>query len=189
MDRQGRSSYDRVVRGIRLLQEPEYRHLFSGLLCTVDVANDPVAVQDALSELGPPRIDYLLPHSTWDRPPPNPSGAETPYADWLLKVFDRWDQQGRPMPVRTFESVLSTLRGGPSLTEAMGLRAERSGRDRDGRHLRVGRLAEDRLRGRSRDRLRRVPARFRRVRLPRGRAGHGSWGSTASVTRAAAVPW
>ena len=121
VDRQGRSSYDRVVRGIRLLQEPEYRHLFSGLLCTVDVTNNPVAVQDALSELGPPRIDYLLPHSTWDRPPPNPSGAETPYADWLLKVFDRWDQQGRPMPVRTFESVLSTLRGGPSLTEAMGL--------------------------------------------------------------------
>ncbi|MET7472926.1 radical SAM/SPASM protein FxsB, inactivated metallohydrolase extension form [Streptomyces sp. NPDC005648] len=121
LDRQGRSSYDRVVRGIRLLQEPEYRHLFSGVLCTVDVANDPVAVHDALSELDPPRIDYLLPHSTWDSPPPNPAGTATPYADWLLAIFDRWEQQGRPMPVRTFDSVLSTLRGGPSLTEAMGL--------------------------------------------------------------------
>ncbi|MEV7322612.1 radical SAM/SPASM protein FxsB, inactivated metallohydrolase extension form [Streptomyces sp. NPDC093970] len=121
LDRRGRSSYDRVVRGIRLLQEPEYRHLFSGVLCTVDVANDPVAVHDALTELAPPRIDYLLPHSTWDSPPPNPSGAGTPYADWLLAVFDRWEQQGRPMPVRTFDSVLSTLRGGPPLTEAMGL--------------------------------------------------------------------
>ncbi|MEV5846736.1 radical SAM/SPASM protein FxsB, inactivated metallohydrolase extension form [Streptomyces sp. NPDC051985] len=121
LDRRGRSSHDRVVRGIRLLQEPEYRHLFSGILCTVDVANDPVAVHDALTELAPPRIDYLLPHSTWDSPPPNPAGAATPYADWLLAVFDRWEEQGRPMPVRTFDSVLSTLRGGPPLTEAMGL--------------------------------------------------------------------
>ncbi|MGY5056287.1 radical SAM/SPASM protein FxsBH, inactivated beta-hydroxylase extension form [Streptomyces sp. 900105755] len=121
LDRRGRSSYDRVVRGIRLLQEPEYRHLFSGVLCTVDVANDPVAVHDALTELAPPRIDYLLPHSTWDSPPPNPAGTTTPYADWLLAVFDRWEQQGRPMPVRTFDSVLSTLRGGPPLTEALGL--------------------------------------------------------------------
>ncbi|MEW1771991.1 radical SAM/SPASM protein FxsB, inactivated metallohydrolase extension form [Streptomyces sp. NPDC086777] len=121
LDRRGRSSYDRTVRGIRLLQEPEYRHLFSGVLCTVDVANDPVAVHDALTELAPPRIDYLLPHSTWDSPPPNPAGTPTPYADWLLAVFDRWEQQGRPMPVRTFDSVLSTLRGGPPLTEALGL--------------------------------------------------------------------
>ncbi|WP_338898427.1 radical SAM/SPASM protein FxsB, inactivated metallohydrolase extension form [Streptomyces sp. TG1A-60] len=123
LDRRGRSSYDRVLRAIDLLRLPEHRHLYQGLLCTVDVANDPVAVHDALTSLDPPRIDYLLPHSTWDSPPPGhgPGGPATPYADWLLKVFDRWEEQGRPMPVRTFESVLSTLRGGPSLTEALGL--------------------------------------------------------------------
>ncbi|MFK0020473.1 radical SAM/SPASM protein FxsBH, inactivated beta-hydroxylase extension form [Streptomyces sp. NPDC090798] len=121
LDRQGRSSYDRVLRGLELLRLPEYRHLYGGLLCTVDVANDPIVVHDALTALGPPRIDYLLPHSTWDTPPPGHTQASTPYAAWLLKVFDRWEEQGRPMPVRTFESVLSTLRGGPSLTEAMGL--------------------------------------------------------------------
>ncbi|MBZ3900551.1 radical SAM/SPASM protein FxsBH, inactivated beta-hydroxylase extension form [Streptomyces griseiscabiei] len=123
LDRRGRSSYDRVLRAVELLRLPEHRHLYQGLLCTVDVANDPVAVHDALTSLDPPRIDYLLPHSTWDTPPPGhePGGPATPYADWLLKVFDRWEEQGRPMPVRTFESVLSTLRGGPSLTEALGL--------------------------------------------------------------------
>ncbi|HSX97957.1 MAG TPA: FxsB family cyclophane-forming radical SAM/SPASM peptide maturase, partial [Streptomyces sp.] len=123
LDRRGRSSYDRVLRAIDLLRLPEHRHLYQGLLCTVDIANDPVAVHDALTSLDPPRIDYLLPHSTWDTPPPGhePGGPATPYADWLLKVFDRWEDQGRPMPVRTFESVLSTLRGGPSLTESLGL--------------------------------------------------------------------
>ncbi|WP_369246406.1 radical SAM/SPASM protein FxsB, inactivated metallohydrolase extension form [Streptomyces sp. R41] len=120
-DRRRRSSYDRVLRAIELLRTPEYRHLYSGLLCTVDVVNDPVAVHDALAALHPPRIDYLLPHSTWDSPPPRPVDSPTAYADWLLKIFDRWDRQGRTVSVRTFESVLSTLRGGPSLTEAMGL--------------------------------------------------------------------
>ncbi|MBA2805944.1 FxsB family radical SAM/SPASM domain protein [Streptomyces sp. KM273126] len=121
LDRRGHSSYDRVLRAIGLLRTPEYRHLYGGLLCTVDVANDPVAVHDALVALAPPRIDYLLPHSTWDSPPPRPDGSPTPYADWLLAVYDRWEQQGRTVPVRIFESVHSTLRGGPSLTESLGL--------------------------------------------------------------------
>ncbi|MFK0220647.1 hypothetical protein ACIQWN_20950 [Streptomyces vinaceus] len=34
---------------------------------------------------------------------------------------DRWDGLGRPVPVRLFDSLLSTLRGGPSLTESLGL--------------------------------------------------------------------
>lgn len=70
LDRRGRSSYDRVLRAVELLRLPAYQHLFQGLLCTVDVANDPVAVHDALTALEPPRIDYLLPHSTWDSPLP-----------------------------------------------------------------------------------------------------------------------
>jgi uncharacterized protein len=122
LDRRYRSSYHRVLRAIDLLRTEEYRHLFGGLLCTVDVANEPVVVHDALTALSPPRIDYLLPHSTWDSPPPcGSSGSATPYADWLLAIFDRWTEQGRTVRVRTFDSVLSTLRGGPSLTEAMGL--------------------------------------------------------------------
>ncbi|MEG3631302.1 radical SAM/SPASM protein FxsBH, inactivated beta-hydroxylase extension form [Streptomyces poriticola] len=122
LDHRGRSSHDRVLRGLGLLRLPAHRHLFHGLLCTVDVANDPVRVHDTLTGLGPPRIDYLLPHATWDTPPPpGQPGTATPYADWLLKAFDRWDEQGRPVPVRTFDSVLSTLRGGPALTEALGL--------------------------------------------------------------------
>ncbi|MBA2951855.1 FxsB family radical SAM/SPASM domain protein [Streptomyces sp. PSKA28] len=125
LDRRGRSSYDRVLRAVDLLRENEFRHLYLGLLCTIDIANDPLAVHDALTALDPPRIDYLLPHATWDHPPGRPADGpahtETPYADWLSAVFDRWDEQEQAVPVRFFESVLSTLRGGPSLTESLGL--------------------------------------------------------------------
>ncbi|MFG3409503.1 radical SAM/SPASM protein FxsBH, inactivated beta-hydroxylase extension form [Streptomyces sp. NPDC048142] len=117
----GRSSHPMVMRAVGLLREERYRHLDLGLLCTVDINNDPVAVHDALAGLEPPLVDFLLPHATWDDPPPRPDGSPTAYADWLLTVFDRWTDQGRPMPVRMFASVLSSLNGGPSLTESLGL--------------------------------------------------------------------
>ncbi|MER6117465.1 radical SAM/SPASM protein FxsB, inactivated metallohydrolase extension form [Streptomyces sp. NPDC001743] len=117
----GRSSHPLVLKAVELLRQERYRHLNLGLLCTIDIENDPVAVLDALTELEPPLIDFLLPHATWDDPPTRPDGSPTAYADWLLAVFDRWQEQGRPVPVRIFSSVASTLGGGPSLTESLGL--------------------------------------------------------------------
>ncbi|MBF9072158.1 FxsB family cyclophane-forming radical SAM/SPASM peptide maturase [Streptacidiphilus fuscans] len=118
----GHSSYHQVVRAIDLLRLPRWRHLYAGLLCTVDVRNDPVAVYDALVALDPPRIDFLLPHATWDEPPLRPDGpGTTPYAEWLGRVYERWNAQGRPVPVRMFDSLHRTLRGQSSLTESLGL--------------------------------------------------------------------
>ncbi|MEV8230978.1 radical SAM/SPASM protein FxsB, inactivated metallohydrolase extension form [Streptomyces sp. NPDC079167] len=117
----GRSSHPLVLKAVELLRQDRYRHLNLGLLCTVDIENDPHAVLDALVALDPPLIDFLLPHATWDEPPPRPDGSPTAYAEWLLAVFDRWQEEGSPVPVRLFSSVLSTLSGGPSLTESLGL--------------------------------------------------------------------
>ncbi|MFJ9692756.1 FxsB family cyclophane-forming radical SAM/SPASM peptide maturase [Kitasatospora sp. NPDC101183] len=118
----GRTSHPQVLRAVALLREPEFRHLYAGLLCTVDVENDPVAVYRALAELHPPAVDFLLPHATWDEPPKRPSAqGPTPYADWLLTVHRLWETDGRPFSVRTFESVHRTLRGLSSLTESLGL--------------------------------------------------------------------
>lgn len=117
----GRSSHQRVLNAVNLLRSDRYRHLYAGLLCTIDLANDPIAVYDALADLTPPRIDFLLPHATWDEPPVRPDGHPTAYAKWLLRIFDRWDATGRPMRVRLFDSVISTCHGGPSLTESMGV--------------------------------------------------------------------
>ena len=117
----GRSSYEHVIRAIGLLRTSRFRHLYAGLLCTIDTANDPVAVYDALMALSPPRIDFLLPHATWDDPPARGPGTYTQYADWLIAIFDRWLAGGRPVGIRTFESILSTLTGGGNLTEALGL--------------------------------------------------------------------
>lgn len=122
----GRTSHPQVRAALALLRRPEYRHVYSGILCTVDVANDPIAVYEALLAEQPPRVGLLLPHATWDVPPPrplDPSTGEpdrTAYADWLIEIYDRWLADGRPMGIRVFDSVTSTLRGQAPLSEALG---------------------------------------------------------------------
>jgi uncharacterized protein len=132
----GRSSYDQVLRAVALLRQERYRPLFAGLLATIDIRSEPVAVYRALAELDPPNLDFLLPHGTWDAPPPGKQGPlpdgqlpvrgtdapdATPYADWLAAVFAEWARDGRRVPVRMFESIIDTTLGGSSGTESLGL--------------------------------------------------------------------
>jgi uncharacterized protein len=120
--RDGRSSYDQVLRAVGLLRQERYRELYAGLLATVDVRSDPVAVYRALAALDPPNLDFLLPHGTWETPPPGTGiPGETPYADWLGTVFTEWTKDGRRVPVRMFQSIIATTLGGVSGTESLGL--------------------------------------------------------------------
>ena len=120
----GRGSYDRVASGLKLVTSNEYRHLFSGLLCTMDVANDPIDTYRELVSWQPPRIDYLFPHGTWATPPPQrpDDPTVTPYADWLIAVFDHWYSAARPAPsVRLFSTIIKLLLGKRAASEQVGL--------------------------------------------------------------------
>ncbi len=121
----GASSYQQVIAAVDLLRAGRYREIYAGLLCTIDVRSDPVAVYRALAALDPPDIDFLLPHATWDTPPPGGVSApgRTPYADWLAAVYDAWAADGQPVRVRMFDSIAATTLGGASRTEALGLAA------------------------------------------------------------------
>jgi uncharacterized protein len=116
----GRSSFDRVVSSIDLLRR-SHKQLYAGLLCTIDVRNDPLAVYEALVALEPPRVDFLLPHATWDTPPPRPSGKDDTYAEWLIRIHERWVADGMPMAIRMFDSINSMAIGEFSGTESLGL--------------------------------------------------------------------
>lgn len=116
----GRSSHAQVLAALALLRRPGYRHLYSGILCTIDLANDPIAVYEALVAQDPPHLDLLLPHATWEHPPHRPAGTTGPYAAWLWRVYRRWTHDGRRVPIRFFNSLQSAVRGGPSFTEAIG---------------------------------------------------------------------
>jgi uncharacterized protein len=118
----GRGSHPAVAAGLRRLTGPRYRHLFSGLLCTIDLRNDPIATYKALADFDPPKTDFLLPHGTWDSPPPGrvPGEPETPYADWLTGLFDYW----YPAPstrIRLFDEIMHLILGGTASAEMVGL--------------------------------------------------------------------
>ncbi|MBU2665596.1 FxsB family radical SAM/SPASM domain protein [Actinoplanes bogorensis] len=113
--RNGASSHAQTRRGIALLRRHD--EIFAGLLCTIDPANDPIAVYEALRAEDPPRIDLLLPHATWDTPPDKPLGP------WLTTFHERWASDGQPFPVRLFDSIRSLGLGGPTQTESVGLDA------------------------------------------------------------------
>jgi uncharacterized protein len=116
----GRGSYTAVCAGLNRLRQ--FPHLFSGLLCTIDLRNDPVSTYEALAEFEPPKIDFLLPHGTWAQLPPGrvPDPARTPYADWLITIFDHWYRTPRTR-VRLFEEIMHLLLGGTSDSEVVGL--------------------------------------------------------------------
>jgi uncharacterized protein len=120
----GEGSHAAVVRSLELLTSEPFRHLFNGLLCAVDPRNDPIGTYEALLRFEPPVIDFLLPHGNWSSPPPGriPGSKETPYGDWLIRVFDRW--YGAPRQetrVRLFAEIIKLLLGGDSATELVGL--------------------------------------------------------------------
>lgn len=118
----GRGSHAAVVAGLTRLMEPNYRRLFSGLLCTIDLRNHPIETYQALLDFHPPKIDFLLPHGTWATPPPGriPGDPGTPYADWLISIFDHWYPAAHTR-IRLFEDIMQLLLGGASASEMVGL--------------------------------------------------------------------
>jgi uncharacterized protein len=140
VDHAGRPSWPAAAEGLRLLaRHPE---IYAGVLCTVDVAADPVEVYESLLGFAPPALDLLLPLGTWTDPPPALPPASrhaprartgTPYGDWLCAVFDHWFDAGRTRApgtrepgthhprIRLFEEILVLLLGAPAATEAIGL--------------------------------------------------------------------
>jgi uncharacterized protein len=119
----GRGSHAEVAAALSRLASPEHRRLYGGLLCTINLHNDPVECYEALLRHDPPAMDFLLPQGNWSAPPPGrePDSA-TPYADWLIKIFDRWyGAARRETRIRLFEELIHLLLGGMSATEAVGL--------------------------------------------------------------------
>jgi uncharacterized protein len=130
-----RGSYSDVVRGLRLLSAQPGHGLLAGLLCTIDLANDPIATYEALADFAPPSVDFLLPLATWAQPPPRRSPepvvqsrviaasqgrTSTPYADWLLTIFDHWYGSSTQISVRLFDEIINLLLGGQPTTEVVG---------------------------------------------------------------------
>lgn len=119
----GKGSFDDVKRGIDLLHRPEYDAICGGVLCVIDLRNDPVQLYETLSELSPKSVGLLLPLGNWSL---RPTGYETDadmqtakYADWLWPIFERWYK--RPTPrIGLFAEIVQRLIGKGGNSEYFG---------------------------------------------------------------------
>ncbi|RKN40456.1 FxsB family cyclophane-forming radical SAM/SPASM peptide maturase [Streptomyces hoynatensis] len=125
VDHAGRPAWPAIRRAAGLLATERHRASYAGALCVVDLATDPAEVYRSILELGPPAVDFLLPHGNWSRPPaglPARPHRPAPYGDWLCAVFDLWwAADRRRLRVRTFQECIALLLGLPGGTEHLGL--------------------------------------------------------------------
>ncbi|WP_307875414.1 FxsB family cyclophane-forming radical SAM/SPASM peptide maturase [Frankia nepalensis] len=119
----GRGSHAQVRRALELLTSERYRRVFSGLLAVVDLATDPFELYDEILGWAPPAVDVILPHGNWTTPPPGRfPNNDTPYAEWLIPLFDRWYSAPRQETnIRLFSEIIQLVLGGASRSEAVGL--------------------------------------------------------------------
>jgi uncharacterized protein len=124
VDHAGAGSYARVRRALDLVQaDRRVDRLFGGVLTVIDLETNPLAVYRHLREIGVRRCDFLLPDGTHDNRPAGlpPGGDATPYADWLIAIFDEWFQnEDTTLSIRILQDVIKLLFARDQGTDALG---------------------------------------------------------------------
>lgn len=115
----GRGSGEKVEVALKTLQGSQF---FGGILCVIDVSSNPVEVFRYLASFQPPSMDFLLPHGTWTKPPPQKNQENTVYGEWLALIFDDWFHgQNNKISIRLFEEIILRLAGQKGSLESIGL--------------------------------------------------------------------
>lgn len=116
--RKGRSSFDKVEAALeRLKRRPA---AFAGVIAVIDTSVRPEQLLSFFADHEVPKLDFLLPDSHHDRPPPGRDADPDIYERWLIEAFDTWLDCYPHLPVRTFEALLDVAAGLPSGTDAFG---------------------------------------------------------------------
>ncbi len=90
VDHKGKGSYDRVIAGLKIAQNNLDKK--PGVLSVIDIESDPIRFYENIKGINVDFFDLLWPHANHDKPPKDylEIKKETPYADWLIKIFDIW---------------------------------------------------------------------------------------------------
>jgi uncharacterized protein len=116
-----RGSYSEVARGVKLAQR--YPEVFGGVLCVINTAANGLDVYHHFRDLGVRCIDFLWPLDyNWDAPPPGlASAGSTPYADYLIPIFDEWWREGDgKVELRYFMQIIKNIFGARGGLDALG---------------------------------------------------------------------
>lgn len=113
----GKGSFDDVMKSIKLLRDNNIR---PGINSVVNLDADPVETYNFFKSIGTGDMDFLVPDGNYYQLPPKLKHTETkldwnntPYADWLIEIFNIWFFDRRPKPeIRLFTSIIGIILGG-----------------------------------------------------------------------------
>lgn len=120
----GKGSYDDVIKGIKiLLNNNSYRDRL-GILSVMNINLNPIKAYQHIKELNVKGGDFLFPYGTYDNPPlgKEENVENTYYADWLIKIFDKWydeNEETRPS-IRLFGDITTSLLGNDIMADYLG---------------------------------------------------------------------
>lgn len=121
VDHKGRGSFDRVVKGLQTLIP--HSDVFTGTLTVIDPTVAGLDVYRGLRDIGVLRMDFLWPLDyNWNNLPDRfEDPAHTPYADYLIPIFDAWWQEDNPkVSIRHFENMVAGVMAYKSHLDAIG---------------------------------------------------------------------
>ncbi|MFD1816521.1 uncharacterized protein SAMN04515674_10690 [Pseudarcicella hirudinis] len=121
IDHKGKGSYDRIVKGLNQALNSSYfkeKKLGVGVLAVINIDSEPEAVYEHFKSLSIKSTDVLLPLNNYDQPAPKPSvnnglSEESPYGDWLVRLFNIWfyDKSPNRLRIRFFEGIIKNFLG------------------------------------------------------------------------------
>lgn len=122
-DHRGKSSFLAAERGLRCALESPWLVNHPGVLTVIDPTTNPVAVYGYFRSIAVKELDFLFPDATFERPPHKLHPGDTPYADWLITVFDQWFGTENKPRIRLFGQLIALILGHNVPSERWGMEA------------------------------------------------------------------
>jgi uncharacterized protein len=123
LDHSGKGSYAQTIRGLQTAVASTALTQKPGVLSVLNLAIDPLEWYHHIKSLQVSGCDLLLPDHHFDNPPEAyaTSAIETPYADWLIPIYDAWFfEKEESMPIRIFQYLTGIILGNENSSDAMG---------------------------------------------------------------------
>jgi uncharacterized protein len=116
-----RASIDALAAIERIRRHGKMGTLFGGVLCVANPSDDGAALYRHFRSLGVTIMDFVMPaEANWDHPPAGFT-SPTPYADYLISVFDEWWNENHPdVRIAFFDSLLRSMVGSRVHSDSLG---------------------------------------------------------------------
>ena len=113
IDKQGKGTYDRVIKGIEPSRKSQQGHL--GFLSVINLDLDPMVAFQHMKSIKALSTDFLLLDLNHDTLENEKYEVEkTPSANWYIKIFDKWftSSEEERIQIRLFDVIIHRILGG-----------------------------------------------------------------------------